>query len=102
MSTHGFSLMWSVLAEQGDDVRTASLVLETLSNWEPKKRNRIEDSKIEEAIGACLESSTDQHVQSLAADLLMKWKDLPTEWRIPRKIRVVSAFLSLVSSMTLD
>lgn len=91
MLTHGFSLMWTVLMDHGDDEEVAALVLHALAGWSPSKRNKIEDSKIEEPIRACLESSQDEAVLELASQLLDRWSTLPLDWRIPRKIRIEDA-----------
>lgn len=91
MLTHGFSLMWTVLMDHGNDDEVAVLVLHALAGWTPSKRNKIEDSKIEEPIRACLESSEDETVLGLASQLLEKWSTLPLDWRIPRKIRIADA-----------
>lgn len=85
---HGFALMTTVLKELPEDKEVVKLVscplaqlvstswwadlgialqqvLESISEWQLVNRNKIEDSKIEAPVRACLEEE-DQELKSLA------------------------------------
>ncbi|BGP51383.1 histone methyltransferase set2 [Rhodotorula kratochvilovae] len=85
MRLHGLNLMNNVLREYPDDVHVISLDLEILAKWRLQTRNKIESSRIEESVERCL-ALADEHVQTLARDVLDAWKELQMGYRIPKAL----------------
>ncbi|SCV73160.1 BQ2448_7085 [Microbotryum intermedium] len=86
---HGFNLMTHILKEYPADERVITLDLEILTKWELKTRNKVESSKIEPCVKACL-LVENKNIQTLAQNLLDYWDSLEMGYRIPRAIRTES------------
>ncbi|SCZ94660.1 BZ3500_MvSof-1268-A1-R1_Chr12-3g04028 [Microbotryum saponariae] len=86
---HGFNLMTHILKEYPTDERVITLDLEILTKWELKTRNKVESSKIEPCVKACL-LVENKNIQTLAQNLLDYWDSLEMGYRIPRAVRTES------------
>lgn len=80
---HGYRILKTALSNFSDDVNVGLQILDILSNMPRLTRNKIQDSKIEEAVGA-LVSNQDERVSSRAKALLDDWAKLEVGYRIPR------------------
>ncbi|WPH04035.1 Hypothetical protein R9X50_00691900 [Acrodontium crateriforme] len=83
---HGYRIMKTVLSNFADDVNVCLQVLEILDAMPRLTRNKVQDSKIEEAV-APLKESEDERVSSKANGLMKAWSKLEVAYRIPRMKR---------------
>jgi len=60
-----------------------------MEQWQVANRSKIDDSKIEEPVRRCLETTTSETIRKKAETLAMYWKERPEVFRIPRKVHVV-------------
>lgn len=80
---HGYRILKTALSNFSDDVNVCLQVLDILNKMPRLTRNKIQDSKIEEAIRP-LEAHEDDRVSSQAVALLEAWSRLEIAYRIPR------------------
>lgn len=80
---HGYRILKTALSNFSDDVNVALQILDILDNMPRLTRNKIQDSKIEEAVGGFV-SNEDERVSSRAKALLDGWAKLEVGYRIPR------------------
>jgi hypothetical protein len=60
-----------------------------MQQWKVANRSKIDDSKIEEPVRRCLETTTSDAIRKKAESLATYWKDRPEVFRIPRRVHVV-------------
>ena len=80
---HGYTILKTTLSAWMDDFNVVLQVLDILDKLPRITRNKIQDSKIEEAIER-LTSCGDERVETKAAELLKAWSKLEVGYRIPR------------------
>ncbi|KAF1917969.1 hypothetical protein BDU57DRAFT_444352 [Ampelomyces quisqualis] len=83
---HGYETLKKTLAAWMDDFNVVKQVLDILHKLPRITRNKIQDSKIEEAVEK-LNGCGDEEVQQSATDLLNAWSKLEIAYRIPRMKR---------------
>lgn len=83
---HGYRILKTALSNFSEDVNVALQILDILDKMPRLTRNKIQDSKIEEAVGA-LVTNEDERVSSRAKALLDGWAKLEVGYRIPRMKR---------------
>ncbi|CAO2648234.1 Nn.00g075010.m01.CDS01 [Neocucurbitaria sp. VM-36] len=83
---HGYETLKKTLTTWIDDFNVVLQVLDILHKLPRITRNKIQDSKIEEAIEN-LTSCGDERVEESAAGLLAAWSKLEVAYRIPRMKR---------------
>lgn len=83
---HGYRIMKTVLSNFAEDVNICLQVLEILDMMPRLTRNKIQDSKIEEAV-APLKENADDRVSARATSLMDAWSKLEVGYRIPRMKR---------------
>jgi hypothetical protein len=83
---HGYETLKKTLTTFMDDFNVVQQVLDILHRLPRITRNKIQDSKIEEAVEQ-LKTCGDEHVQESATDLLNAWSKLEVAYRIPRMKR---------------
>ncbi|EJD05050.1 uncharacterized protein FOMMEDRAFT_105290 [Fomitiporia mediterranea MF3/22] len=86
MRLRGYSLMCNILDDNLSDVDICTMVLESLSTWPLLQRNKVEDSKIEEPVGALAEHEN-EGIRTSAKKLLEHWSSLETGYRIPKRLK---------------
>lgn len=89
---HGYRIMKTVLSNFAEDVNVCLQVLEILDAMPRLTRNKVQDSKIEDAV-APLKESEDERVSSKANGLMEAWSKLEVAYRIPRMKRDPNAAL---------
>jgi hypothetical protein len=80
---HGYETLKKTLTAWVDDFNVVQQVLDILHKLPRITRNKIQDSKIEEAVEK-LKTCGDERVQESATDLLNAWSKLEVAYRIPR------------------
>ncbi|CAK3809516.1 Histone-lysine N-methyltransferase, H3 lysine-36 specific [Lecanosticta acicola] len=80
---HGYRILKTALSNFSDDVNVCLQVLDILDKMPRLTRNKIQDSKIEEAV-APLTTHEDDRVSSQAQALIDAWSKLEVAYRIPR------------------
>lgn len=80
---HGYRILKTALANFADDTNVCIQILDILDTMPRLTRNKIQDSKIEEAIGPLAESE-DERVAFRAKELMEAWSKLEIAYRIPR------------------
>jgi hypothetical protein len=83
---HGYETLKKTLLAWIDDFNVVQQVLDILHKLPRITRNKIQDSKIEEAVEK-LKTCGDERVQDSATDLLNAWSKLEVAYRIPRMKR---------------
>lgn len=83
---HGYRILKTALSNFSDDVNVVLQILDILDKMPRLTRNKIQDSKIEEAVGA-LVANEDERVSFRAKALLDGWAKLEVGYRIPRMKR---------------
>ncbi|KAH6642557.1 hypothetical protein C7974DRAFT_301521 [Boeremia exigua] len=83
---HGYETLKKTLTTWIDDFNVVMQVLDILHKLPRITRNKIQDSKIEEAVEK-LKSCGDERVEGSAAELLAAWSKLEIAYRIPRMKR---------------
>ncbi|KAL5121403.1 histone methyltransferase set2 [Pleosporales sp. CAS-2024a] len=83
---HGYETLKKTLITFMDDFNVVQQVLDILHNLPRITRNKIQDSKIEEAVEQ-LKSCGNEVVQESATELLNAWSKLEVAYRIPRMKR---------------
>ncbi|KAJ8118819.1 hypothetical protein OPT61_g296 [Boeremia exigua] len=83
---HGYETLKKTLATWIDDFNVVKQVLDILHKLPRITRNKIQDSKIEEAVEK-LKSCGDERVEASAVELLAAWSKLEVAYRIPRMKR---------------
>ncbi|KAF1926864.1 uncharacterized protein M421DRAFT_6768 [Didymella exigua CBS 183.55] len=83
---HGYETLKKTLTTWIDDFNVVTQVLDILHKLPRITRNKIQDSKIEEAVEN-LKSCGDEHVEESADKLLTAWSKLEVAYRIPRMKR---------------
>ncbi|KAH7073694.1 hypothetical protein BKA63DRAFT_416378 [Paraphoma chrysanthemicola] len=83
---HGYETLKKTLTTWMDDFNVVQQVLDILHKLPRITRNKIQDSKIEEAVEK-LQTCGDEQVQESATDLLTAWSKLEVAYRIPRMKR---------------
>jgi hypothetical protein len=83
---HGYETLKKTLMTWLDDSNVVQQVLDILHRLPRITRNKIQDSKIEEAVEQ-LKTYNDEKVQESANDLLDAWSKLEVAYRIPRMKR---------------
>jgi hypothetical protein len=87
---HGYETLKKTLTTWMDDFNVVQQVLDILHRMPRITRNKIQDSKIEEAVEK-LKTCGDESVQESANDLLNAWSKLEIAYRIPRMKRDANA-----------
>lgn len=80
---HGYRHLKTALGNFSDDVNLCLQILDVLNKLPRITRNKVQDSKIEDAVQPLTESE-DERVASQARDLLEAWSKLEVGYRIPR------------------
>jgi hypothetical protein len=83
---HGYETLKKTLVAWIDDFNVVQQVLDILHKLPRITRNKIQDSKIEEAVEK-LKTCGDEQVQNSATELLNAWSKLEVAYRIPRMKR---------------
>ncbi|KAH4102431.1 histone-lysine N-methyltransferase [Parastagonospora nodorum] len=83
---HGYETLKKTLTTFMDDFNVVQQVLDILHNLPRITRNKIQDSKIEEAVEQ-LKTCGNEQVQESAGELLNAWSKLEVAYRIPRMKR---------------
>jgi hypothetical protein len=83
---HGYETLKKTLTTWMDDFNVVQQVLDILHKMPRITRNKIQDSKIEEAVEK-LKACGEESVQDSATDLLNAWSKLEIAYRIPRMKR---------------
>lgn len=83
---HGYRILKTSLSNFHEDVNVCLQILDVLDKMPRLTRNKIQDSKIEEAV-AQLKDNEDERVSSQANRLLDEWSKLEVAYRIPRMKR---------------
>lgn len=83
---HGYETFKKTITTWIDDFNVVLQVLDILHKLPRITRNKIQDSKIEEAVEK-LKSCGDERVEESAANLLGAWSKLEVAYRIPRMKR---------------
>jgi hypothetical protein len=83
---HGYETLKKTLTAWIDDFNVVQQVLDILHKLPRITRNKIQDSKIEEAVEK-LKTCGDEQVQNSATELLNAWSKLEVAYRIPRMKR---------------
>ncbi|KAI5367715.1 putative WW domain, SET domain, Post-SET domain, AWS domain, Set2 Rpb1 interacting [Septoria linicola] len=89
---HGYRILKTALANFEGDVNVCIQILDILDTMPRLTRNKIQDSKIEEAIGPLVEHE-DERVVFRAKELMEAWSKLEVAYRIPRMKRDPNAIL---------
>ncbi|KAK0919789.1 histone methyltransferase set2 [Friedmanniomyces endolithicus] len=90
---HGYRILKTALSNFIDDVNLCLQILDILNKLPRLTRNKIQDSKIEEAVMQ-LKDNADERVSSQANALLDGWSKLEVGYRIPRMKRDPNAIAS--------
>lgn len=80
---HGYRHLKTALGNFSEDVNLCLQILDVLNKLPRITRNKIQDSKIEDAVKPLTENE-DERVVSQARDLLEAWSKLEVGYRIPR------------------
>ena len=91
---HGYRILKTALANFADDTNVCIQILDILDTMPRLTRNKIQDSKIEEAIGPLAESE-DERVAFRAKELMEAWSKLEIAYRIPRVKRDPNAVVKI-------
>ncbi|KAK3110483.1 histone methyltransferase set2, partial [Teratosphaeriaceae sp. CCFEE 6253] len=83
---HGYRILKTALSNFIEDVNLCLQILDVLDKLPRLTRNKIQDSKIEEAV-VLLKDNEDERVASQANALLDVWAKLEVGYRIPRMKR---------------
>ncbi|SMR48068.1 unnamed protein product [Zymoseptoria tritici ST99CH_1A5] len=83
---HGYRILKTALTNFADDVNVCLQIIDILEKMPRLTRNKIQDSKIEEAVET-LVTNEDEGVSSRAKTLLAAWGKLEIAYRIPRMKR---------------
>lgn len=83
---HGYRILKTALSNFSDDVNVCLQVLDILDKMPRLTRNKIQDSKIEEAVSTLI-THEDERVVSHSTTLLDAWAKLEVAYRIPRMKR---------------
>lgn len=83
---HGYRILKTTLSNFSDDVNVCLQVLDILDKMPRLTRNKIQDSKIEDAVKELIDHE-DERVVSHAKALLDIWAKLEVAYRIPRMKR---------------
>ncbi|KAF2213101.1 hypothetical protein CERZMDRAFT_39669 [Cercospora zeae-maydis SCOH1-5] len=89
---HGYRVLKTALSNFAEDTNVCIQILDILDTMPRLTRNKIQDSKIEEAI-APLAESEDERVMFRAKELLEAWSKLEVAYRIPRVKRDPNAVI---------
>jgi SET domain-containing protein len=89
---HGYRHLKTTLGNFADDVNLCLQILDVLDKLPRITRNKVQDSKIEDAVRPLTENE-DERVASRARDLLEAWSKLEIGYRIPRVKRDPNAVL---------
>jgi SET domain-containing protein len=89
---HGYRHLKTTLGNFADDVNLCLQILDVLDKLPRITRNKVQDSKIEDAVRPLTENE-DERVASRAKDLLEAWSKLEIGYRIPRVKRDPNAVL---------
>lgn len=89
---HGYRHLKTTLGNFADDVNLCLQILDVLNKLPRITRNKVQDSKIEDAVRPLTENE-DERVASQARDLLEAWSKLEIGYRIPRVKRDPNAVL---------
>ena len=89
---HGYRILKSALSNFSNDVNVCLQVLDVLDKMPRLTRNKIQDSKIEEAVQP-LTVNDDERVAAQSKTLLESWSKLEIGYRIPRMKRDPNAAL---------
>ncbi|KAK3615546.1 histone methyltransferase set2 [Elasticomyces elasticus] len=90
---HGYRILKTALSNFIDDVNLCLQILDVLDKLPRLTRNKIQDSKIEEAV-SLLKDNEDERVSSQANALLDAWGKLEVGYRIPRMKRDPNAVVA--------
>ncbi|EPQ55865.1 SET domain-containing protein [Gloeophyllum trabeum ATCC 11539] len=88
MRLRGFSLMTNILTDYADDEDITKVALECMTTWPLIQRNKVEDSKVDEPVRQCAETSQNEDIKELAQKLLAHWDTLEVGYRIPKRLKV--------------
>jgi len=80
---HGYRHLKTALGNFAEDVNLCLQILDVLNKLPRITRNKVQDSKIEDAVRPLTENE-DERVASQAKDLLEAWSKLEIGYRIPR------------------
>lgn len=80
---HGYRVLKTALSNFIEDVNVCLQVLDVLDKMPRLTRNKIQDSKIEDAVSQ-LKDNEDERVTARANSLLEAWSQLEMAYRIPR------------------
>ncbi|KAF2168053.1 hypothetical protein M409DRAFT_21499 [Zasmidium cellare ATCC 36951] len=83
---HGYRILKTTLSNFSDDVNVCMQILDILDKMPRLTRNKIQDSKIEDAVKELIDHE-DERVASHAKTLLDAWAKLEVAYRIPRMKR---------------
>lgn len=84
---HGYEILKTTITTWKDDTNVVLQVLDILHKLPRITRNKIQDSKIEEAIQKVKDECDDERVVDSANELLEAWSKLEIAYRIPRMKR---------------